>query len=187
MSFLSSTSQALAAVWLASAMARAGTVMDLSGNQVDPFARAHGHTVVLLFVRSDCPISNRYAPTIQQLAQKYAVQANFWLVYPGKSQTTQAIKDQVGQYGYRIPALRDTESTLVAKSGATVTPEAVVFLPRGKLVYRGRIDNRYEDLGRSRPIATSHELDDAVGAAIKGKMPTLTATRAVGCSLADLE
>ena len=69
----------------------------------------------------------------------------------------------------------------------SVTPEAVVFLAGGKLIYRGRIDNRYEELGRSRPVATTHELDDAITAAINGKMPAVTAARAVGCSLADLE
>lgn len=67
-----------------------------------------------------------------------------------------------------------------------MTPEAAVFLPDGKLVYLGRIDNRYEDLGRSRPVATSRELDDAISAAIQGKTPAVTAARAVGCSLADL-
>ncbi len=161
--------------------------MDLSGKQVDPFASSQGHALVLVFVRWDCPISNRYAPTIQQLAAKYAGRANFWLVYPGKSQTANAIKGQLKEYGYRIATLRDTESSLVRMSGVSVTPEAVVFLAGGKLIYRGRIDNRYEELGRSRPVATTHELDDAITAAINGKMPAVTAARAVGCSLADLE
>ncbi len=42
-------------------------VIDLAGKAVDPFAVARGKAVVLIFVRTDCPISNRYAPVIQRL------------------------------------------------------------------------------------------------------------------------
>jgi hypothetical protein len=39
-----------------------------SGRQnVDPFKSSDGRIVVLLFIRTDCPISNRYAPAIQKL------------------------------------------------------------------------------------------------------------------------
>src|ERR1700719_337946 len=40
---------------------------DLEGKPFDPFRAAQSKVVVLIFVRTDCPISNRYAPTIQQL------------------------------------------------------------------------------------------------------------------------
>ena len=32
----------------------------------------------------------------------------------------------------------------------------------GSLVYHGRIDNLFEDFGRARPAATTHELEDAI-------------------------
>lgn len=92
-SLISGTFRALVSLWLAVAVAGAGTVVDLNGKQVDPFASSRGHALVLLFVRVDCPISNRYAPAIQQLAVKYGAKVNFWLVYPGKSQTAQTVKE----------------------------------------------------------------------------------------------
>src|SRR6516165_7983674 len=55
---------------------------DLAAKAIDPFVRAEGHLLVLLFVRTDCPISNRYAPTIQNLSEKFHHKAYFWLVYP---------------------------------------------------------------------------------------------------------
>src|SRR5947209_19943535 len=112
---------------LTASAASAGTVFDLQGRAVDPLKLPHGKPVVLIFVRTDCPISNRYAPVIQALSRKYSSEANFWLVYPGNSQSTASIHQQLTEYGYRIPALRDTRRELVERSGVKVTPEAAVF------------------------------------------------------------
>ena len=46
-----------------------------------------GKPLVLIFVRTDCPVSNRYAPTIQALSHKYSGAAVMMLVYPDKSES----------------------------------------------------------------------------------------------------
>ncbi|MGC1581608.1 MAG: hypothetical protein WA766_09000, partial [Candidatus Acidiferrales bacterium] len=46
------------------------TALDLNGKSVDPLKAAPGKIVVLIFVRTDCPISNRYAPAIQRIIKK---------------------------------------------------------------------------------------------------------------------
>lgn len=55
------------------------------------------------------------------------------------------------------------------------------------LVYHGRIDNLYEDIGRARSAATTHELEDAISAALGGKSLSADATHAVRCYISDLE
>jgi hypothetical protein len=159
---------------------------DLAGKNVDPLREASGKVAVLVFLRSDCPISNRYAPTIQQLSARYSGQARFWLVYPDKKTSAADIQKYLLEYGYRIPALRDPQRVLVEQSHVQVTPEAAVFDGRGHLIYHGRIDNWYEDFGRSRPAPTTHELDDAIRAILSGKSPTAAVTDAVGCYISDL-
>ena len=84
-------------------------------------------------------------------------------------------------------ALRDPQHILVKQSQARITPEAAVFDADRRLVYHGRIDNLYEDFGRARKTATTHELDDAIQAAINGKSMNAQATPAVGCYISDLE
>jgi len=76
---------------------------------------------------------------------------------------------------------------LVKRSGAQITPEAAVFDVYRRLVYHGRIDNLYEDFGHARKSATTHELADAIEAAIVGKTLSRTAIPAVGCYISDLE
>jgi hypothetical protein len=82
-------------------------------------------------------------------------------------------------------AVRDPKLALVKFAGATVTPEAVVVVA-GKVVYRGRIDDRYVDLGRERPAPTRRDLFDALTAILDGKPVPLAKTQAVGCFISDL-
>jgi len=168
-------------------MAQKMSAEDLNGKSIDPFAEHGKQAVVLLFVRTDCPISNRYAPTIQKLSEKFQGQVKFWLVYPDKAESPESIRKHEHAFHYELPALRDLRHTLVKQSGAQITPEAAVFDANHRLVYHGRIDNLYADFGRARARATTHELDDAIRAAIDGKMLPADNPPAVGCYISDLE
>jgi thiol-disulfide isomerase/thioredoxin len=162
-------------------------VTDLEGRQADPWAAASGKLVVLVFVRTDCPISNRYAPTIQRLSAQYADRARFWLVYPDKDETPASIRKYLHDYGYKLPALRDPRHSLVKLSQAHVTPEVAVFSADGQLFYHGRIDNWYESFGHARPAPTTHDLDDALRATLAGKSVAPNQVGGVGCYISDLE
>jgi hypothetical protein len=159
---------------------------DLAGKPVDPLQRAQGKLVVLIFVRTDCPISNRYAPTLQSMSRQYLGKAKFWLVYPDKAQSPAAIQAHLKEYGYTMPALRDPQHSLVKRGEAEITPEAAVFNTAGALVYHGRIDNWYQDFGHARPSPTTHELADAIDATIAGVTPKVASVTGVGCYISDL-
>ncbi len=160
--------------------------LDLAGNLVDPFAH-RAPVAVLLFVQTDCPISNRYAPTIARLHARFESQGvAFYLVYPDRGEDAAAIRRHGREYGLPGQALRDVQHTLVKRVGATVTPEAVVLGARGNVVYRGRIDNRYAALDQVRPQPTRSDLANALEAALAGRPPDPSATEAIGCFIADL-
>jgi thiol-disulfide isomerase/thioredoxin len=161
--------------------------LDLDGGSVNPLTADSSKVVVLVFLRSDCPVSSRYAPVIQQISQRYSDRARFWLVYPDKSESPQTIRKYLADYGYRLPALRDPEHSLVKLSGVQITPEVAVFDRGGRLIYDGRIDDWYADLSRARPAPTTHELEDAIRAAAAGKSAAKSEVRGVGCYISDLE
>ncbi len=161
--------------------------LDLEGRQASPFADHSSKVVVLVFLRRDCPVSGRYAPSIQQLSQRYADSASFWLVYPDKSDSPEAIRKSVADYGYHLPVLRDPEHTLVKLGRVQITPEVAVFDRNHRLVYDGRIDDWYIDLTRARPAPTTHELEDAIHAALAGQSVAHNEVRGVGCYISDLE
>src|SRR6266699_1655911 len=171
---------------LPSSPAAQKTALHLDGTPADPFSAASGKPVVLVFVRTDCPISNRYAPLIQRISSQYAGKAGFWLVHLGNTASAETIRQHERDYGYKLPALRDPQHALVTQAQIQVTPEVAVFDAHHRLIYHGRIDNWYEDLGHARPAATTHELDDAIRAALTGKAPPSSAP-GVGCYIADAE
>jgi hypothetical protein len=163
------------------------TAADLDGHAVSPLAADSSKIVVLVFLRRDCPVSSRYAPVIQRISKQYADRATFWLVYPDRSDSPQAIRKYLEDYGYHLPALRDPEHALVKLARVQITPEVAVFDRGHQLVYDGRIDDWYVDLARARPAPTSHELDDAIRVALAGKPVAKSEVRGVGCYISDLE
>ncbi|HEX4538030.1 MAG TPA: redoxin domain-containing protein [Candidatus Acidoferrum sp.] len=163
------------------------TVIDIHGSPDEVLAQDRGKVLVFVFVRTDCPISNRYAPLLQQMNKKYGQQATFRLVFPDRNESTDKVRRYLQDYNYQLTAIRDLDHALVKKTMAKTTPEAAVFDAKGALVYHGRIDNLYEHIGQSRRAATTHELADAIEAASKGLHPPVSTTEAVGCFISDLE
>ena len=148
----------------------------------------HGEkAVVLLFVRSDCPVSNRYAPELQRLFRTYSPQGiDFLLVYPEAGLRESAMREHQREYGYQIPAALDVEHEYVERAGTRVTPEAAVFV-QGKLRYRGRIDDWFVDIGKAIPQAAHHDLEDVLSAVLSGKTMAFRETRPVGCAIEILK
>jgi hypothetical protein len=163
---------------------------DLDGRPVLALPEAGGVPTVFLFVSVDCPIANRYAPELRRIHDRFARTARFFLVYADPAETREAVRRHGEAYGFDIPALRDPRHELVRLAGARVTPEAAVFVPGAdgpRLVYRGRIDDRNVDFGRTRAAPTTHDLEDALRAVASGKPGPLHTTPALGCAIPPLE
>jgi hypothetical protein len=140
---------------------------------------------VYVFTTTDCPISNRYAPEVKRLAAKFKSNASFVLVYPVPTDTPAMIREHHKKFAYSIQSVRDVDQRLVKLTGVTVSPEVAV-LRGSEVLYRGRIDDRYVDLGTDRVTATQHDLEDALSAAVSSKPIVVKETKAIGCFLSDL-
>jgi hypothetical protein len=158
----------------------------LFANQ-DPFAKP-APARVLIFVRSDCPITNRYAPELNRLAHEFEPRGvEFWLVYPDPSETDAAISQHKREYNLPGTTIRDPHHLLQKRAEAKISPQAAVFDHAGRLTYSGRIDDRYVAFGKSRNAPTTHDLEDAINDTMTGKPIKEPRTRSVGCYLADVD
>lgn len=163
-------------------------LLDLEGRSANPFGNKGAKLFAFIFVRTDCPISNSYAPKIHLLQEKYAPQGVvFWLVYPSADESPSAIRRHLSEFNYACGALRDPESVFAKESKVRVTPEAAIFRPDGTLVYHGRIDDRYVDFGKARPEAARHELSQALACALAGKPVPPAAGPAIGCFIEEVK
>jgi hypothetical protein len=161
---------------------------NLAGVLVNPLqASPATKAVVLVFVSTECPYSNRSAPEIRRIHDAFEPQGvRFWLVYPNPADTPAIIRAHLRAFGYPDIALRDSRHDLVKLARPTVTPEAAVFDARGNLVYRGRVDDRFVELGRERPAPTKHDLEEALALTLAGKPVAPSTTQAFGCFISDL-
>jgi len=175
-----------------------GTIGNRVGSEVrglgddlrNPFNTSTAEILVLVFVTSDCPIANRYAPELTRIYRRYRDESvDFHLVYPDPSLSAGMIRAHRKEYSLPMPAVRDPRHDLVRLTGATRTPEAAVYRRSGggfDLAYRGRIDDRFVDFGKTRASATQHDLDDAIRDILAGREVTTARTRAIGCYLENL-
>ena len=160
---------------------------DLDGRQIEPLQADDARAIVFIFIRTDCPISNSYAPEVRRLHDKFAKGGvRFWLVYPDPGESSEIIRKHIKEYEYGLSVLRDPEHKLVKMTGAQVTPEAAVFSPGGRMVYHGRIDDRYVAFGKTRPAPTTRDLEQVLQAMLEGKRVPNKTTAAIGCFIPDL-
>jgi thiol-disulfide isomerase/thioredoxin len=161
-------------------------VLDLDGRSTDPFSKTESKATVFIFLSVDCPVCNSYAPEIRRLAEEFEPKGvSFDLVYPNGDESARAVRKHLKHYASKLTVLRDPRHELVKAAQVQTTPEAAVFVPGKGLVYRGRIDDRYVQLGKTRPHATERDLRDAVVAVLSDRPIPRPITRAVGCYIPD--
>jgi peroxiredoxin len=147
-----------------------------------------GHkAVVIFFVTTDCPIANSYVPEMNRLHTEYASRGVAMYAVQAEPRTAEAeVVRYAREYRYSFPLLLDPRQELVKLTGATITPQAAVLSPEGKVLYLGRIDNRAVDFGVQRARATALDLREALDAVLAGKAVPHPFTKSIGCAIPRL-
>jgi hypothetical protein len=142
---------------------------------------------VLFFITPDCPISNGYSPEIGAIVKEYSDKGvRFYAIHVDPDLTAEAARKHAREYSLPCPVLLDRRHQLVKTTGVTITPEAAVLTPDGKMAYRGRIDDQYPGLGKKRVAPSVRDLRQALNDILAGKPVKVARTEAVGCSIPDL-
>ena len=163
------------------------TIRDIHGKLQTPLIAKGKRPSVLFFITHDCPVANKLAPEIQRIINGYRAKAQFTLVYVDPDMTTTEITTHQKDYNYiKINTIHDVQHKLVQATGAKVTPEVVVAESNGHIVYRGRINNFYEDFGKPRRVITQHDLRDVLDALLAGKPVPKPGGKCIGCFIPKL-
>lgn len=134
---------------------------------------------VLIFVSTNCPVSNAYNERMEKLAQELKAKGVAVVgINANSGESADDIKRHSAQHSLTFPILKDAGNRVADQLGAAVTPEAYFLDTQSKVVYKGRIDN-----SRNGDNITATELRDAIEATIAGKPVEKTEVRAFGCSI----
>jgi hypothetical protein len=165
---------------------------DLSGHDLRPFATGTRASVVF-YIATDCPVSNAYAPEIQRVCREYGPRGVGCSLLYEDVETTRApqtldaqVRAHLEDFKYEsIPAAIDRDRLAATRAKASITPTAVIVDRSGDIRYRGRVDNLYAALGKTRQHVTSHDLRDALDAVLAGRPVPHPETEAIGCFIVD--
>jgi hypothetical protein len=143
--------------------------------------------LAVIFILPDCPIGNSYVPELHRLQDRFAERGvQMVLVHADPTVNAERARQHAREYQLKLPVAMDPRHDWVKTAGATIAPEAAVFSPAGKMLYRGRIDNRYAGLGQRRAVVTQHDLADAFESILAGRPIQEPRTQAVGCLIPEL-
>lgn len=158
------------------------TLIECRGGELKLACNRGRIATMLVSLAVDCPISNEYLPTLNKLAEKYASKGvNFIGIEPHRSQSLEQMAAHFREYAMKFPYAKDADGKVTRDLAIKVTPEIYLFDSAGKLVYRGRIDDRYRAGGAGK--ATSSDLERALEELLSGKPISVSTTKAVGCPI----
>lgn len=160
------------------------SVRDTGGKTHTESDLSQRKATVFIFVATDCPNSNTYAPLLGRLYRDYSPRGvAFFNVYSDPSETEDTARQHDMDFRVPFPALLDPQQVLARQTGARSTPEAVVLGPDGRELYRGRVDDRFVDFGKTRFSSTENDLQEALDAILQNKPVAQPVTKVLGCAI----
>ncbi len=160
-----------------------------TGSPLATLAPTGTRVVVLFFVASDCPISDRTFPEMKRLREQFTPRGvKFYFVYPNSTEHAAEITTHQRAFDPGGEILLDPTGDLLRLTHARVTPEVSVLVPdktRWQPLYTGRIDDRYIHLGLERPRPNHIFAEEALNAVLANKPAPKPTGTPVGCSIVN--
>ena len=134
---------------------------------------------VLIFVSTQCPVSNAYNARMARLAANYGPKGvQFVGINANTTESVSEIAAHAKKNNLTFPILKDANDKVADQFEAQVTPEVFVANDKGVLVYHGPIDDSQKEGG-----VTKNYLVSALNATLSGKPVAAKSVRAFGCSI----
>jgi peroxiredoxin len=141
--------------------------------------------VVVVFLGTECPVSNQFVPVLAKLHEEYAAKGVAFVgVNANRQDTTERVAEHAKKNELPFPVVKDIGNKVADDFGARRTPEAFVLDPSGKVLYQGRIDDQF-GVGWQRPgKPTRRDLAEALDEVLAGKPVSVAAAPVSGCLIA---
>lgn len=157
---------------------------DLNQSLINLENLPNSKATVFYFLAPECPVSQNYTKNINEIQLEFEKEGvQFYAVFSGIVYSTSEIAKYIDEYNLNLSILIDKEYKLAKYFDAEITPEVFVVSPTESVWYRGRISNWIEDLGVKRTVVTEFYLRDVLNQIVKGEIPNIENTKAVGCIL----
>ena len=137
--------------------------------------------IVVVFIGTECPLSNLYVPALIELHKEYAGKGVQFLAINANAQDPfLRVSAHAQDREIPFPVLKDFDHHAADALGAKRTPEAFVLDAERVIRYHGRIDDQY-GAGYQREKPTRRDLKEALDELLLGKPVTTSTAEAPGC------
>lgn len=156
------------------------TLNDYNGKAVSLTDFKDSKAVVLMFISTECPVSNAYNERMAALYKDYSGK-NIAIVgiNSNKAEGPEDIKEHAKEHEFGFPILKDVNNVIADKLGANNTPEIFVLSPSTlEVLYHGRIDDSMREAK-----VKSNDLRIALDEILAGKTISVRETKAFGCTI----
>lgn len=156
------------------------TLNDYNGKKVSLSDYKGSKAIVLMFIATQCPVSNAYNERYNGLHNDYnGKNVAFVGINSNKQESVDEIKDHASDNGFKFPILKDVDNVIADKLDAQRTPEIFVVHPTTmEVLYHGRIDDSQRESN-----IKSRDLRTALDEILAGKQVTVKETKAFGCTI----
>jgi peroxiredoxin len=138
--------------------------------------------IVVVFVGTECPVSNAFLPVLAKLHEDYASKGvAFVAVNANRQDTPERVAEHAKKNEIPFPVVKDIANKVADDFGAKRTPEAFVIDAEGKVLYQGRIDDQFGVGYQRAGKPTRRDLVEALDEVLAGKPVTVAKTTASGC------
>lgn len=143
--------------------------------------RAVARPRVLFFLTTECPISRKFSPALNQLQQEFGKRVDFFAVQVDPTTTGPLAQKYAKEFGFVFPSLLDPKQKAASSLDLAVVPTAVLLDRQGQARYIGRIDDRFPRIGIQRKAPRRLDLKIAIEELLAGRKVTVPRTESVGC------
>ncbi|MFB3779431.1 MAG: redoxin domain-containing protein [Bryobacteraceae bacterium] len=151
---------------------------DLTGNQVK-FSDLKGDVTVVMFIATQCPISNAYNERMNALHSGYASKGvKFIGINSNSTEPAAEVSAHAASNGFGFKVYKDPSNVVADMFGAQVTPETFVIDKAGVIVYHGSIDDSQNPAN-----IKTQGLRLALDAVLGGQAVAKAETKAFGCTI----
>jgi thiol-disulfide isomerase/thioredoxin len=154
------------------------TITDLKGNMIS-YSALKGDTTVVIFIATQCPVSNAYNERMNALYKDYSTKGvHFVFINANNTEPAAEVEQHARSKGLVFPVYKDQGNAVADRFGAQVTPEAFVMDRNGIMLYHGHIDD-----SQNEARIQSRDLRQALDAVLAGQQVATAQTKAFGCSI----
>lgn len=155
------------------------TLKDYNGKEYSLFDFKDSKAIVIMFIATQCPVSNAYNQRMATLNKDYAGKATSFIgINSNKQEDAAEVKEHAEENGLDFIILKDPNNLIADIFEAKYTPEIFVLNSDLNIQYHGRIDD-----SRKESEVESKDLRVALDEILEGKEVSKSETKAFGCTI----